>query len=611
MREFNIEAIGLSQETREKEGPEVWKKIKNGEYRIVYTMENVLLDKTGYFWKDILKDPSCPFMQRLALVAIDEAHVIWEWKKFRPLYSYLYNIRHATEGVPWLCCSATLTANTMAYVHEVLGLDIPCYRLTTPLRRDNINIVVSPVDGDDPRPLRMFVEGYRKAKKVPKTIIYVDDVDLCRHLCHYLISRLPRNQRSANFALPYYGDLDETTKANTQESFRSGTTRIVVATDAFGLGVNIKDVRRVAQWQVTDKLTCAALSQRMGRCVRDSKLIGVFILFVKKSLIDEASREAWKDAWKDGDPSLYEDPDVVEDGNTLHFAVADVLEDCMNGDDDSFGVPISKGRQLDKFGIPLTEETAIRCKAFLRNIYVPIASLAELHETFKKQLSGTRKEPVTLVQKMDPLVLWFIRTEGCKHRLLGWIFGCPNVWDNTHKDWCCGSCIIQKGGDLNKYTTKGISAGRNQWNANPPERELTPPPEPPEHLKATRPCPLTDDEKRRLRETILFMRNDRWRRTFEARYPDGIADILLPERCVDHIVKRALHIVTEDQLRWELDRGGIKVQHSLIDGLFLGAIILLIDLVQKRQREIRQQVLGKGINTTAGTVPRALREQSG
>ena len=72
-------------------------------------------------FRAVLIDPS--FQEKLSLVAIDEAHVVWEWgQSFRVQYSQLSLLRSfIPRGVPWLACSATLDPRTVYRVKELCG----------------------------------------------------------------------------------------------------------------------------------------------------------------------------------------------------------------------------------------------------------------------------------------------------------------------------------------------------------------------------------------------------------------------------------------------------------------------------------------------------------
>lgn len=62
----------------------------------------------------------------------------------------------------------------------------------------------------------------------------------------------------------------------------NGDTRILICTDAAGMGINIPDIKRVIQWKIFDLLTLATLVQRIGRAGRDTGILAVTVVFVEK-----------------------------------------------------------------------------------------------------------------------------------------------------------------------------------------------------------------------------------------------------------------------------------------------------------------------------------------
>ena len=64
-----------------------------------------------------------------------------------------------------------------------------------------------------------------------------------------------------------------------------GDTRIVICTDAFGLGIDIPDIEVVIQWGLDEKVSAATLYQRIGRAIRDPKIEDLVIIYIQESLL--------------------------------------------------------------------------------------------------------------------------------------------------------------------------------------------------------------------------------------------------------------------------------------------------------------------------------------
>ena len=109
------------------------------------------------------------FQQKLALIAIDEAHLVWEWGElFRPHYSQLVVLRSfIRRTVPWLACSATLDPQTLSKVKELCGFDSSVFIQRNSIDRPDIFIamkrIIHPVTTF--RDLEFLIQPVRKAIK--------------------------------------------------------------------------------------------------------------------------------------------------------------------------------------------------------------------------------------------------------------------------------------------------------------------------------------------------------------------------------------------------------------------------------------------------------------
>ena len=118
----------------------------SGQFKVVYATPELLLDKAGHFAKRTIRQKTA-FIKNLVAVAVDECHLCWDWQSFRSQYRFIGNLRLTLTNVPFICLSATLTANVAAYVHEACRLRFPTARISISTRRDNVNLVVARIDG--------------------------------------------------------------------------------------------------------------------------------------------------------------------------------------------------------------------------------------------------------------------------------------------------------------------------------------------------------------------------------------------------------------------------------------------------------------------------------
>jgi len=112
-----------------------------------------------------------------------------------------------------------------------------------------------------------------------KTMVFVDNVSAVMHLIHQLRWLLPARLRDADFAQSYHGEASASRNAKTQQLFGVGITRLLVCTLAAGMGVDVNDVERVAQWQFPLLATFDDLWQQFSQCSWDPKLSGRALLF--------------------------------------------------------------------------------------------------------------------------------------------------------------------------------------------------------------------------------------------------------------------------------------------------------------------------------------------
>jgi superfamily II DNA helicase RecQ len=191
MKGLNIAAVAITKKTKQ-ENRHVWQDVEKGSYQIVYVSPEILLSKRGYFLSSLVRN-HCKFLSDLVAVAIDEAHLIWDWIGFRDKYQFLGTIRNILDNVPWVLLSVTLSPMVAAYAHEVCNLRPPTLRFVRSMRRDNINLAVCPIkDEHDLTPLlELIPDGARNLLIIPKTLIFYDGIDGGQRIADALRRRIP------------------------------------------------------------------------------------------------------------------------------------------------------------------------------------------------------------------------------------------------------------------------------------------------------------------------------------------------------------------------------------------------------------------------------------
>ena len=192
----------------------------------------------------------------VSIVAVDEAHCISQWGyDFRPSYLRIAEIRKYIPKATFLALTASATDLVAKDIMHRLGFEKP-HIIRSSFARPNLSYSVRMVDDKFNQLLRIIhnVEG--------TGIIYMRT----REGCEMLVKQLQDNGISASF---YHAGLPAMERSLRQDDWQSGKVRIMVATNAFGMGIDKADVRLVVHYTMCDSLE--AFYQEAGRAGRDGK----------------------------------------------------------------------------------------------------------------------------------------------------------------------------------------------------------------------------------------------------------------------------------------------------------------------------------------------------
>jgi len=201
----------------------------------------------------------------VSLIAVDEAHCVSQWGyDFRPPYLEIAEIRPYLPDVPIMALTATATPEVVVDIQEKLLFRPGSQVWQKSFTRSNLAYVVRAAEGK-------IAQLAGILQKVPgSAVVYVRS----RRLCKDIAIELVRRKIPASF---YHAGLDMEERSGRQEAWIGGQIRVMVATNAFGMGIDKADVRSVVHLDLPDSLE--AYFQEAGRAGRDGEKAYAVLLY--------------------------------------------------------------------------------------------------------------------------------------------------------------------------------------------------------------------------------------------------------------------------------------------------------------------------------------------
>ncbi|MGX9355903.1 DNA helicase RecQ [Roseobacteraceae bacterium S113] len=270
LREAGVEAGALTSGNTPEENDAVWDAIEAGRLKLLYLAPERLASG------GVIR-----MLKRIgvAMIAVDEAHCVSQWgHDFRPDYLRIGELRH-TLGVPVAAFTATADAETRDEIVERLFSGAPPQTFLRGFDRPNIHLAFSPKD----KP-RAQILSFADARRGQSGIVYCGTRSKTESLAQGM-------REAGHNACHYHGGMEADDRRSVEARFTREDGLIVVATVAFGMGVDKPDVRWVAHADLPKSIE--AYYQEIGRAGRDGAPAETLTLFgaddirLRRSQIDE------------------------------------------------------------------------------------------------------------------------------------------------------------------------------------------------------------------------------------------------------------------------------------------------------------------------------------
>ena len=249
----------------------------------------------------------------ISLLAVDEAHCISEWgHDFRPSYLRMASVRERLGDPPTIALTATATKLVREDIARQLHLDDPT-TVITGFDRKNLHYHVVPTKNERDKDAAL-VEILRRHEGL--AVVYASTRKAVERIAGEL-------ERASIPVVGYHAGLDDAHRHDVQDAFMNGEVRAIVATNAFGMGIDKPDVRLVVHHAMPG--TLEAYYQEAGRAGRDGKHSDCYLLhsfpdrfthefFIKgaypeRKLVERVYERAVRDA--DGSGLLRAGPEVI------------------------------------------------------------------------------------------------------------------------------------------------------------------------------------------------------------------------------------------------------------------------------------------------------------
>lgn len=245
LQKRDIKAIALTGGIRQDEMSDLLDNCAYGNYKFLYLSPERL--QSEWFVSRLLTLP-------VSMIAIDEAHCISQWgHDFRPAYLKIGSLRNDFPNVPFIALTASATQKVQQEIITEVQLKNPL-QFKTSFARENLAYMAYHTED------KFYLATQILRKNPESSIIYVRNRKACLDISAKIIA--------AGFTATFYhGGMSAKEKNKNMESWMNNQSQVIVATNAFGMGIDKPDVRTVLHWQLPENIE--NYYQEAGRAGRD------------------------------------------------------------------------------------------------------------------------------------------------------------------------------------------------------------------------------------------------------------------------------------------------------------------------------------------------------